>query len=213
MDIKRTFKGYIFDLDGTLIKILPAHRYELVELIAKDLGVKASKNFADKFWFEHNRDNIIQAFLGVNPELFWDSYKKHDTVELRKKNAAPYEDVDFIRELKNKRFKTGIFTGAPEHILDFELDLIGRENFDVLVIARNVNGIREKPDPQGLLMCIEQLSIPKEEIVYIGNAAEDIETARAANVYDILLDREEYVFENLRPSLTIKSLYELRELI
>ncbi len=42
---------------------------------------------------------------------------------------------------------------------------------------------------------------------------EDIRTARSAHIYDVLLDRREHLFPKINPSLTIHSLYELRQLL
>jgi len=47
------------------------------------------------------------------------------------------------------------------------------------------DGIRRKPDPDALLLCLERLGIPPQEAAYIGDAAEDMMMARAAGVFAI----------------------------
>ena len=81
-----------------------------------------------------------------------------------------YDDVDFIQDLRKKGYKTGIVTGAPIHIASLEINMLGKHNFDAIVIADNVNWIKPKPHPHGLHECLTLLKSKEEEAVYIGNA-------------------------------------------
>jgi hypothetical protein len=49
--------------------------------------------------------------------------------------------------------------------------------------------------------------------MYVGNADEDVFTARNSNVLDVLVDRNEFKFPGLNPTHTIKSLHELEYLL
>ncbi len=207
------YKAVIFDLDGTLVYTAPECRYLIVGKTLKELGVTASETAIDKFWFRTERDKIISENFGIEPEIFWGLYKKHDTFDLRKKFSKPYDDFSFIQELRQKGYKTGIVTGAPRHILAFELDMLGRENFDAVIRAQLSDGVNPKPHPQGLEMCLKSLGALKENSVYVGNAHEDITAAKNAGVFDIFLDRKEHQFPELIPSLTIFSLYELKGIL
>ncbi len=205
------YTAAIFDLDGTLIHSDPEFRYTLVGKILNDLGVKFSKEDIDRFWFETDRDEIVTCDFGLTISAFWDPFKKYDTAELRKKFAKTYDDVDFIRELQKAGYKTGLVTGAPLHIAEMEIDMIGEEKFDAIVVAHRQNGFTPKPHPQGLEECLDLLGVYKSEAVYIGNGDEDVQTARNAGVFDILIDRGEYAFPKTKPSKTISSLYDLRD--
>ncbi|MEK6945560.1 MAG: HAD family hydrolase [Nanoarchaeota archaeon] len=207
------YKAAIFDLDGTLIHSEPEFRYTVVGKILDDLGVKYSKEDIDRFWFETNRDEIVTKDFGLTIDAFWGPFKKYDTVELRRKFAKTYDDVGFIGDLQRAGCKTGIVTGAPLHIAEMEIGMIGEENFDAIVVAHRMNGFTPKPHPQGLEECLSLLGVNKNEAVYVGNGDEDIQTARNAGVFDILIDRGEYTFHNTKPSLTISSLYELKEFL
>jgi len=207
------YKAAIFDLDGTLVHTMPEYRYLVVgEQTLKELGVTASEEDIDKFWFEARRDEIIRGLFGLDPEVFWKTYRKYDKAELRKKYTRLYNDVDFIQELRKKGCLTGIVTGAPIHIVSLETAMLGEENFNAIVIAQNSQGIIPKPHPHGLIECLNLLGIRNDEAIYVGNANEDIETARNARVFDVLLDRREYRLPKIQPSLTVHSLYELKDL-
>lgn len=206
------FESFIFDLDGTLVGSSPEHRYILVGRVLEDLGVYPRSDLIDSFWFEARRDELVTKMFGLSLEAFWSTYKKYDTIELRERFTKPYNDISVIKELRRNGHKTGIVTGAPLHIANLEINMIGRENFDSIIIAHRSNGFIPKPNPQGLEECLRQLNTQKNKAVYVGNADEDIEMAKRAEVFDILLDRREHKFPDVAPSLTISSLYELRAL-
>jgi pyrophosphatase PpaX len=207
------YKAVVFDLDGTLVHTKPEYRYLLVRNTLNELGSKYTKKFIDKFWFESERDLIIKKRFKLKPELFWESFRKKDTIELRKDFTKVYEDVSFISELRKKNYKTGIFTGAPDPIASLEVDMVGRYNFDAVIIPQYSNGFKPKPHPQGLEECLDLLRVKNTEAIYVGNGEEDIKTAKNANVLDVLLIRGEYEFQNVNPSIKINSLYDLREIL
>jgi len=208
------YKAIIFDMDGTLVHTVPEFRYRLLDKVFSELGVKCSDKFCiDRFWFEARRDEIIKDYFSLDPDVFWQEYRNHDTLKLRKPYTKVYDDVDFINELRQNNYKIGIVTGAPQYILDFDLELLGKENFDAVVRAQLSNGIRPKPDPHGLKECMDILKVDKKNVMFVGNADEDVLTAKNAGVYDVLIDRNEHIFPDIKPSLTINSLYDLRRLL
>lgn len=208
-----SYKAVVFDLDGTLVHTTPEYRYQIVGQTLRDLAVTSSNHHIDRFWFESRRDAIIKEHFGLEPELFWQTYRRYDTIELRKQFTRLYDDVDFIQELRQNGYKTGIVTGAPIHITSFEIGMLGEKNFDAIVIAQTLNRVKPKPHPHGLEQCLNLLGVRKDEAIYIGNADEDVATAKNAQVFDVLLDRGEHEFPEINPSLRIHSLYELRQLL
>jgi beta-phosphoglucomutase-like phosphatase (HAD superfamily) len=212
------FKAVIFDLDGTLVYTEPAYRLKTVGSTIQELGVKPkvdTETFVDKFWFEENRDEIIDKYLGVDPKFFWEVFRKYDLPEVRRKFTKPYEDVGIICELKDSGYKTGIVTGSPEHIARMELELLGGENFDVIIIANlEVNRIRPKPDPHGIELCLDRLGVPFASSVYVDNSIGGILAAREANVYDVMIDRKEYCCKSeVKPRMVIESLNDLKSIL
>ncbi|TKJ17831.1 hypothetical protein CEE44_04900 [Candidatus Woesearchaeota archaeon B3_Woes] len=207
------YKAVIFDLDGTLVHTKPEYRYKIIGQTLKELGTSSSDHHIDRFWFETRRDEIIKNHFKLDPELFWEIYRKNEIPELREKFTELYKDIDFIRELKQKGFKIGIVTGAPSHIAHVEINMLGKENFDEIIITNRENRVEYKPHPQGLLECLNKLKVKKEEAIYVGNSDEDVLTAKNAEVFDVLLNRGEHIFPEINPTLTIQSLYELRKLL
>ncbi len=207
------YEAVVFDLDGTLVHTTPEYRYQILGQTLKDLGATSSNRNIDRFWFEARRDAIIQEHFGLDPKQFWETYRKHDTTELRRQFTKLYDDVDFVKELRQNSYKTGIVTGAPMHIASLEIGMLGEGDFDSVILAQTSNGIKPKPHPHGLESCLEILGVDRSKAIYVGNADEDVATAKNAQVYDVLLVRGEHEFPDINPSLTIHSLYGLRQLL
>jgi len=207
------YKAVVFDLDGTLVHTTPEYRYLIVGQTLKDLGAISSNHHIDRFWFEARRDEIIIKDFKLEPELFWQTFRKNDAPELRKQFTKPYNDIDFLDELRQKDYKTGIVTGAPINIASLEIEMLDKNNFDAIIIAHTSNGFKPKPHKHGLEECLNLLKINKDEAIYVGNSNEDVETARNAQVFDVFLERGEYKFLDINPSLRIYSLYDLRQLL
>ena len=206
------YKAVIFDVDGTLVHTMPEYRYEVVGKALTELGSDSTKQGIDRFWFEGDRDAVIKKDFKLSPQTFWPVYRKHDSPDVRKKFVKPYDDIGFLAELRRKNIKIGILTGAPPHIASINLEILGEENFNAIVIAFGANGIVPKPHPCGLKECLKLLKVNRKEAIYVGNADEDIATAKNAKVFDVLISRGEYD-TSLTPSLTISSLFDLRHLV
>ena len=207
------YEAVIFDLDGTLVHTTPEYRYLIVGDTLKDLGKEPDEKSIDKFWFEARRDEIIQECFDVEPEAFWKIFYAYDTMEVRAKFTKLYDDVGVVQELRQHGCKTGIVTGAPTQIVALELGMLGEQDFDAVVIAHASTEITPKPHPHGLIECLSLLGVDKSKAMYVGNADEDVEAARNAQMLDVLLARGEHEFPEINPSVKIRSLYDLRDLI
>lgn len=209
------YKAVIFDLDGTLIHTDPEYRYKVVGDTLKELGVLSFKySHADQFWFETDRDEIIKRCFRQEPKFFWEIYTKKERTETRRRFIKAYSDIACVGKLKEAGYKIGIVTGSPEKITALEVSVLGKQNFDSVVIARRSTGI-PKPRPEGLEKCLSALGAKKQEGLFVGNAEEDVLTAKNAGILDVFLERGEYDFklDKIQPSMIINSLYGLRSIL
>ncbi len=209
------FRAVLFDLDGTLVHTAPEYKYKIVGLTLQELGIPIPANsHIDTFWFEHDRNSVIRQLFGTEPEVFWKIYLKYEEMnaELKGRLTSAYDDTIFIQNLRRTGIKTGIVSGAPIKSINMSIELLGKKNFNVVVRSQPSSGIKPKPDPHGILECLKQLSVQPKETVFVGNGPEDVQAAKAAGVYDVLIDRSEYNFPYANPSLKIKSLRELGKL-
>ena len=206
------FNAVIFDLDGTLVHTTPEYRYKVTTQALNDFDIQVHNRLIDRFWFESRREEIIREHFRLEPDLFWQSYKKYEDLEFRKQCISVYNDIDFISDLKRSGFKLGIVTGSPPFIADIEIDLIGKHNFNSIVLQSLHKG-KPKPHPGGIEECLNKLGLTNKEVVFVGNSDEDILAAQNAKVLDIMIDRKEHEFPEITPSYTIESLYELRQIL
>lgn len=205
----------IFDLDGTLVDISPRYRIETTRNALESFGKTSEESDIHRFWLEDGKDEIIRSAFKVDPEEFWPVYRQMDTGKNRLPYLTVYDDVlRFLTDLQKKKFMTGIVTSAPDYIAYDEIDVIGRDFFDHIIIAKRFWGIQPKPHPMGLQKCLEYMKVDPKESVYIGNGREDVVAAKSAGMLDIFIDRGESIpVEDLQPTLVINSLDELRPIL
>ena len=210
------YKAAIFDLDGTLVYTLPEYRQQVVGGICAKLGItKYPDWFVDKFWFFGDRAQTIKDALGIESGSFFRLYNQEDTQAGRKLYTRKFPDVDFLDELKQSGYKLGVVTGGSPHVMDVNLDTLGRDNFDAFVSANPFAKppLPPKPDPVGLYRCLEKLGVQPSEAFFVGNGEEDVGVAQNAGVFDVLILRGEHEPPKVNASMRIMTLYELRALL
>ncbi len=204
-------EAIIFDLDGTLVHTKPEYRYLVVGEALRKSDRSAPQSQIDDFWFgsEDERTRIIQEKWHLSPEgQFWPAFRDLDTIELRRQYTEVYPDVGLLQVLKERGVKTGIVSAAPDHIIELEIGMLNH-SFGSVVRAQLVKGVKPKPSPEGLLKCIGELGVNASKTIYVGDTKTDMETARSAKVYGVLIERGEYDFGKVEADLTITSLKSL----
>lgn len=204
-------KAVLFDLDGTLVCTRTGYRYSTTNKVLSRFGIKKSEKEIDRFWFKPSRDELLESW-GLDPEKFWPVFHSFDTISSRKKETYAFKDCSILEDLKNLGMKLGLITGSPLPLAEMEMELVGID-FDATVIARSRNGITPKPHPHGILECLDMLGVKPGEAIFVGNSEEDIESAKEAGVFDILVERGEHEFKGQEPSERIKTLKDLLKLI
>lgn len=178
------FNTIIFDLDGTLINTL------------EDL--MNSVNFAlEKYNFPHRNLEEIQSFVGngvkklvelSSPEdtskkvvaklleIFKEHYKENSMVK-----TAPYEGIiEMLDEVNKAGIKTAVVTNKMQ---DAAIDVVRHYFGDRIEgVIGQVDGLSQKPAPDGVWKAIEKLGSKLEDSIYIGDSEVDCATAHNANL-------------------------------
>ncbi len=203
------YKHISFDLDGTLVHTAPEYRYAVVPQVVDDLGGVWTKETIDKFWFEANRSDTIQGGFELDPEIFWDQFRKMDTPELRMKSTFAYpECVAVLRRLKASGKTVSILTGAPRCLAEVEIALLGDVDIDHICPIGD-SGFSDKPCPDSLHHALRTTGHLPHETLYVGNGAEDALFAQAAGCDFVLIDRGEHEVALIPDHCRISSLEEL----
>lgn len=178
------YNTIIFDLDGTLLNTLD--------------DLMNSVNFAlDKYGFPHRNIEEIQTFVGNGVaklvelsvpkgtaeevtaellEIFKEHYKENSMVK-----TAPYEGViEMLDEVNEAGIKTAVVTNKMQ---EAAVDVVRHYFGDrIKGVIGQVDGLPQKPAPDGVWRAIEKLNSKLEDSVYIGDSEVDCATAHNANL-------------------------------
>ena len=178
------YDAVIFDLDGTLTDTL------------EDL--KDSVNFALKnFGFPERTLDEVRSFVGNGVKrlmlqsvpcgtdektaeeclaVFKEYYKEHSLVKTKPYNGI----VPMLSELKKQGIKTAVVTNKMNEAAQEIVSIF----FDGLIetTVGQVDGIAQKPQPDGIFSVLEKLGASKDKAVYVGDSEVDCITAKNAGI-------------------------------
>ncbi len=175
----QSFKGVIFDMDGTMIDNMLIHHQAWQKKLS-ELGM------------ELNLQEVKESIHGVNEEiltrLFGDRLSKVERKFHADDKEAQYRLLykdslklidgldEFLQFLKEKKIKIGIGTAAPKENVDFVLDTLSiRPLFGAVVDAGMVE--KGKPNPEIFLKTIHQLGLLPEECIIFEDSPTGVEAA------------------------------------
>ena len=188
----KKFKGFIFDMDGTLVESSLDF-----QKIRQDIQCPPEKDVLD---FVEEFDEQERARL----EAIIFNHEWQDAQAAKWLGRA----ADFVNHLKNNAIPMAIVTRNQADATKKKLS-----NTQVpieLVLTRD--DAKAKPAPDALLIIAEKWQIAPEELIYIGDYVHDVRAANAANMTScLLLDGDttpEYVDE---ADIVVRCLTELIE--
>lgn len=177
---ERPITTLLFDFDGTLL--------DTNELITQTFLTVLGERFPGKYDRESvlpfNGPTLKQTFDSIDPEktdeLLAAYYKVNHT--LHDELAVEFEGVsETLNKLKAHGFKMAIVSSKRRDSLDKSMKLISaRHVFDVIVGADDVT--TPKPDPEPILLALDQLGASKDESLMIGDNYHDIVGGQNAGV-------------------------------
>ncbi len=183
----------IFDLDGTLT--------DTIHTIAH-----FSNNALNKFGFDSIDTELYKIFVGDGAKTLIVRCLTH----LRGENGADEETVakvlayynetynaDFLYKttvydgimelltaLKSKGIKISVFSNKPHETTIKVLEAMFPKNtFDIAYGARE--GVPLKPNCAGALDIIDKMQVNKEDCLYIGDTATDMQTGKNAGLFTV----------------------------
>lgn len=183
------FQAVIFDLDGTLLDTLEdLARAGNRVLEAEGLPVHPVDHY--RYFVGDGLQTLIKRILPkdkrsedhVNRLI---SAFRADYGQNWKVTTRLYDGVDLMLDGLNKRqLKLNVLSNKPQDFTDVCVQkFLGGWTFQYVIGQRA--GCPKKPDPAGALEIARLLCIEPSEILYLGDTATDMKTARAAGMLPV----------------------------
>lgn len=178
-------KAVVFDLDGTLLNTLKALSY-CMTLTMKYFGLKEIDEEHTRYFVGEGAKKFVDRALIYNGDknlaLVPKAYEVYDDIFAKNclKDVKPYDGImELLHTLRDMNIKSVVLSNKSQSGVESNINtVIGSNIFDLLYGERE--GVPKKPDPTALNMIIMELGISKDELLYVGDTATDMQTAMNA---------------------------------
>ncbi|MHA1647057.1 MAG: HAD family hydrolase [Promethearchaeota archaeon] len=185
LDHSMKTRGFIFDLDGTLIDSLPLH-------------LRAWKETLKIFGFDRSEQDILTQFGKTNEILttaltnISDINRLNELITYKKNYVFSHFDEvklfpgveDFLKQLQSAQIPFTFATNGTKTASKFII-----QHFPLLQKVKAVITTSEvthgKPDPEMVLKAIEVMNLTRESVLMVGDSIFDLKAGKAAGVRTI----------------------------
>ena len=184
---------------GELSRLEAVARREIHRQVAA--GGRVSEAWRDYFHIILAHAHVAAADQPALIDSLWEAHQRVGlwTVPI---DGAP----ETVAQLKRRGLALGVVSNAEGRV-ERDLDAAGYAGAFAAVIDSHVVGV-EKPDPEIFRIALTRLQAAPETAIHVGDVpAVDVEGARAAGVFPVLLDRHD-----LYPEVDARRIRSIREL-
>jgi len=208
------YEAVVFDLDGTVVDsvelIVVSFQHAIREVLGREMSREESTNWVgmplreqmERFSSEH-ADELVEVYREFN-------HREHDRM------LTLYEGIeDLLHGLRKAGVKVGLVTSKSRSTAQMAFDLTGIEAyFQATVCAGESSGNKPAPDP--ILACLEQLGVSPPAAVYVGDSPADIQAALAAGAAAVAVSWGVFPPEKLeaeKPDALVHTIPELADML
>ena len=207
------FTGIIFDIDGTLTS-------------TNELIFASFNHIAEKYLQKQFTNKEIAAMFGPTEDVIlkqwcpdnYDAARKdyYDFYEQNHSMADLYPGIiEILDILKKRKVLLSIYTGTGRGASIITLkNLKIYDYFDLIITGDEVK--EHKPSPEGITLFLEKFSLPKDNVLMVGDSPADIKASRAAGVKVASVIWDAYAKKDvikLNPDYLFNSVAELKEFL
>lgn len=184
-----SIQAVLFDLDGTLVDTAPDLGHALNLLRARH-GLAALAEDIIRPYASHGSRGLLEIGFGLLPtdadfNAMRDAYLTlYDQVLTRQPQLFDGMPA-LLTHLESTSLAWGIVTNKPRRFTTPIVNALGLNTRAACVISGD-DAPQPKPSPQTLLLACEQMQIDPQHVLYIGDAARDIEAGRAAGMHTLV---------------------------
>ena len=208
---KRCVEGVLFDWDGTLIDSYHADTSAYLAMF-KEMGIAWGEAELEK----HYSPNWYHVYRAAKlPRRLWNNADRAWRRHYAKHQPKLISGVRGVLARIRSRHRLGLVTsGDRDRVLrqlrEFRLTQI----FSACICSGDT--LRKKPNPAPLRLALRRMALAPESCVYVGDAPQDIEMARRAEVLAIGVlgpFPTEKRLRAARPAFLLHSLKELPDVL
>ncbi|HBW38250.1 HAD family hydrolase [Desulfosporosinus sp. BICA1-9] len=174
-------KGFIFDLDGTLINSLPVVYASFCSTLVKFIGREySSKELASLFGPSEE---------GIFKKLFPDSWEESlqfyldEYDRIHASYAEPFPGVhEALSLLQEREIRLAIVSGKGPGSMEISLKHSGLKPFFEVILTGSEHGASK---PEHIQQVLKLWNYPPENVVYVGDIAYDVKAAKEVGVLPI----------------------------
>ena len=183
-------KAFIFDLDGTLTNTLESMTYS-VNLTLKEMGLSQITKDQCRMFVGNGARVLIEESLKVSGDpkasrieegmkIYGRIFDQNCTYHVTLYEGIP----EMLKALKDRGIHLAVLSNKPDRqTVKVVKEIFGDNIFDYAQGQKD--GIRRKPEPDGVWYLMEQMQVSKEECLYIGDSEVDAATGKNAGLKTI----------------------------
>lgn len=181
-------KAIIFDLDGTLINSLTDIALSMNDVL-KEFEINTHKIDSYKKFVGDGALVLVENALGKNFSKDFINKVLKRFIEVYDlgvhDNTKPYKGIyELLENIEALDIKMAVLSNKPhEFTLKYVETLFCKNKF--IEVHGQKEGIPKKPHPKGAINIAKAFNLSCEDIIYVGDTATDIKTAKAANMKSI----------------------------
>ena len=210
-----TAKGFLFDLNGTMINDMPYH----IDAWHKQLVALGSSISLEetKYQCYGKNDELLERVFPGRFSMEEKIQLGNDKESLYRVEFKPYLKLmdgldDFLMIASNQNKKMAIGSAAINENINFVIDNLNiRHHFAAIVSANDV--VKSKPHPETFLKCAEKLGLHPNDCIVFEDTPKGVECALNAGMKTIVILGEHEQDEFAHYDNVIECIKEYPELV